>query len=186
MVRCADCGFLATIELKTRRLGETEERNRKTGTGWGDGATFDRMPVCVAKEISFKDQLPNANDAEIAAVLAMERECKSFTPWKQGFTPKEHREMIENQELRAWQERQEEQRKATQCWQEEQREKDLRRQEDQRREDQRLQEERRRSDRRWQVSMIALAAVLGLFFSFVQGKLNPPRSDPPRPSAAEK
>jgi hypothetical protein len=32
-----------------------------------------------------------------------DRPCKSFTKWQQGFTPKEHRDMLDRQEFRDWQ-----------------------------------------------------------------------------------
>ena len=43
----------------------------------------------------------------IKQVIQKERECgESFTEWQLGFTPKEHREMMDRQEWRDWQERQ--------------------------------------------------------------------------------
>ena len=40
-------------------------------------------------------------------VIHEERECgESFTEWQLGFTPKEHREMLDRKEWRDWQERQ--------------------------------------------------------------------------------
>jgi hypothetical protein len=37
-------------------------------------------------------------------VIRHERECKKFTPWQQGFSPKEHAEMLHEQQMRQWQE----------------------------------------------------------------------------------
>lgn len=40
-------------------------------------------------------------------VIQKERECgESFTEWQLGFTPKEHREMLDRQEFLKWQARQ--------------------------------------------------------------------------------
>jgi len=36
-------------------------------------------------------------------VFSKERPCESFTRWQQGFTPKEHREMIDHQAMVKWQ-----------------------------------------------------------------------------------
>ena len=35
--------------------------------------------------------------------MNQERECTFFTKWQQGFTPKEHREMIDRQAMLKWQ-----------------------------------------------------------------------------------
>jgi hypothetical protein len=39
------------------------------------------------------------SEADIVAVLSEDRECPSWNYWQQGFTPKEHREMIDRQRL---------------------------------------------------------------------------------------
>ena len=71
-------------------------------------------------------------------VSARERDCASFTPWRQGFTPKEHLEMLDRVER--------------QRWQEEQREKDLR-----------WREQQRKEDKRWRViELIVLAGIATL------------------------
>jgi hypothetical protein len=36
-------------------------------------------------------------------VAAEERKCAEFCEWRQGFSPKEHREMVDREELRRWQ-----------------------------------------------------------------------------------
>ena len=33
-------------------------------------------------------------------MLQSERKCQSFTPWQLGFSPKEHREMMDRKEIR--------------------------------------------------------------------------------------
>ena len=54
-------------------------------------------------------------------VTARERDCVVFTPWRQGFAPKEHLEMLDREERRRWQE---EQRAADLRWREQQRRED--------------------------------------------------------------
>src|SRR4029434_9695060 len=62
----------------------------------------------------WKDSLPE----NIAfRVIAMHRDCDEFTPWMQGFTPKEHVEMQQEQARLHWQKRREE---ADRRWREEQ------------------------------------------------------------------
>ena len=34
---------------------------------------------------------------EALAVIGAERECSAFTPWRQGFAPKEHQEQIDRE-----------------------------------------------------------------------------------------
>jgi hypothetical protein len=92
-------------------------------------------------------------------VLQKERNCGSFTPWIQGFTPKEHKEMLDAKEMREWQA--------------EQREKDRAWQEEQRKFDREWQESQKKADRRWHAKMVVLAAVLGAIVSvagYILGK----------------
>ena len=41
----------------------------------------------------------------IKVVLNVEKECKHFTEWHRGFTPKEHQEMIDRKWILEYQER---------------------------------------------------------------------------------
>ena len=73
------------------------------------------MPICFALEYNLfadatavfgKDALPfdtTFDSALVLEVITKERLCSAFTPWQQGFTPKEHREMLDRQELLRWQ-----------------------------------------------------------------------------------
>jgi hypothetical protein len=42
---------------------------------------------------------PNVIGSHLHNVISQERDCKGFVEWQQGFTPKEHREMLD----RKWQ-----------------------------------------------------------------------------------
>ena len=118
MVRCADCGFLAYRNLETRTLAEAEEAFRASGNvpqperslqylGTGAppisiGGGFGRDPICFARATILLTEVRDAeqNDAPWPAVLRVitrERECTEFTQWNQGFTPKEHQEMLDRQ-----------------------------------------------------------------------------------------
>jgi hypothetical protein len=91
----------------------------------------------------WKDSLPE----NIAfRVIAMHRDCDEFTPWMQGFTPKEHVEMQQEQARLHWQERREE---ADRRWREEQADQAHRwRQDDQ------------RSEARWRWFELLVMAVI--------------------------
>lgn len=76
-------------------------------------------------------------------VVQQERDCESFTPWQQGFTPKEHREMLDQQVLREWQAKRED---ADRQWRREREAEDKR---------------FRTKELRWMVGAIVVAALLG-------------------------
>lgn len=107
--RCIDCGYLAVRDKESRQLEEAE-RN-ETGNiafpdvrRWGGGmAPKNDLPICFARNCNLQSEygakLPekDAWEAKIRQVLIERRLCSDFTPWIQGFTPKEHREMIDRQ-----------------------------------------------------------------------------------------
>src|SRR6266404_7521708 len=101
MPRCANCGFLATRDKETRVLEETEKRTRDTGRVPSDDR-HEEIPVCFAQVISIQEEARGKSD-QILPVLQKERECNNFAPWIQGFTPKEHKEMLDAKEMREWQ-----------------------------------------------------------------------------------
>lgn len=120
MVKCADCGFLALRVFSTARLEEADYWYRTTGIAWrphDDDSFFP--PICFAREINFVEAIQEsvarregadlretlergmfAKAEDTQPVVQQERECDSFTPWKQGFSPKEHREMLDRQWMR--------------------------------------------------------------------------------------
>ena len=106
MVRCQDCGFLAPRNRQTRELVEVEgdvrhERNslRNIRTdhvipGTGNLPTiYEIVPVCFMQIANFAEEMVGVQEA--AAAISKERDCQAFTPWRQGSTPKEHREMLD-------------------------------------------------------------------------------------------
>jgi len=119
-VKCGECGFIAVRVLKTRELIETEDRIRCDGKISG---VYEYLPICFTNGIDVKEEIEilrkSANDEptqdaiggfispnwakHIEVLLNMERECSSFTKWWQGFTPKEHKEMIDREAMLEWQ-----------------------------------------------------------------------------------
>ena len=113
MVNCAGCGFLALRNRDTRGLDEAEQNFRDTGrvpltTNLLN--YFEVRPICFAKAFDLREEIQTAgsgaivdSDAGIKAILEVvqgERSCTSFVHWKQGFTPKEHQESLDRQELK--------------------------------------------------------------------------------------
>lgn len=122
MVKCSDCGYLASRNVQSRLLEETEQEIRKEGSSVeaiNTGKPMDKYepPICFMRSTEYKsfpltvfDEYKDAIRSEIQR----ERDCNLFTLWQQGFTPKEHREMID----REWmQKREDERRKDERAWQ---------------------------------------------------------------------
>jgi len=122
--KCADCGFLAIRNKETRNLEEVEYESRQNGkihTG-----IYHYLPTCFEMVVNFPDeidklkQLPRYQeqknsmgeiiwpqyDVMISETINAERECQFFAHWQQGFTPKEHRDMLD----REWQQKHQEER----------------------------------------------------------------------------
>ena len=141
MAKCSDCGYLAVRNVDSRDLEEAEESFRRKGTGplaeiySGKGhLRHEKQPLCFAMVHSFRDDFEKAikegkpeND-RVRQIIQKERPCDEFTEWKQGCTPKEHREMLDRQwmldyrkkreqEDREWRAKEEKERRK---WQQEQ------------------------------------------------------------------
>ena len=111
MVKCAECGFLASRGIQSRRLDETEQEIRSEGIvvpiiNLGKPFNVYEPPICFMcsadyKAVPFTMRInPSTKDPEAQAVrteIQRERTCELFTLWKLGSTPKEHREMLDRQ-----------------------------------------------------------------------------------------
>lgn len=111
MVRCADCGFVALRKFPEQTLDEAPQEYRDTGNvphqPQGGYVTYD-IAVCFMRAANLKQEL----DAETGyqsghelhrRVINKQRECSQFTDWVQGFSPREHQEMIRQEKLLEWQ-----------------------------------------------------------------------------------
>lgn len=126
MVKCADCGFLAQHIFRgpiPQGFIDIEEQPRKTGVlphapfGFHAIGELDRtpekldgdnFPTCfvrsfdlgqeVNERIGHGDVLNAVKD-----IIQKERICDHFIKWERGFTPKEHREMMDRARLLKWQ-----------------------------------------------------------------------------------
>ena len=82
----------------------------------------ETWPVCFARICNFWDLCTEASTEDksttsedfllsenaLLTVINTERQCESFTKWQQGFTPKEHQEMIDREARLKWQAEREE------------------------------------------------------------------------------
>jgi hypothetical protein len=132
-VKCGDCGFIAARVWKTREFVEIEEEKRCSGEIGSEFGGCEPTPVCFINSFDIKEEveilrkvahdepsqdsmgghIPPHWEIHVKAVLNTERKCESFRKYQQGFTPKEHREMLDRQEWRNWQEKQ---RKSDRCF----------------------------------------------------------------------
>jgi len=121
--KCADCGLLAARNSQTRELEEVQEDYRNTGKAPKWSVEVPRRtpeffaawvgkeglgtPVCFMRvydlSVEFKPNEMGAAEEKCLQILGKERECSSFIEWKQGFTPKEHREMMDREGMLKWQ-----------------------------------------------------------------------------------
>ena len=97
--------------------------------------------ICFVRVIQFPIQPRNE---ELLDLLQRERECAEFTPWYQGFTPKEHEEMLDRQRLREWQAKRED-------------------------EDRRWREDQRKEERRWRfIELLVFGGLVTIVYVVAQ------------------
>ncbi len=125
MPKCAACGFITLRNRLTGDLDEMDADFRKTGNPphreipivGGAGSKFAlvdttpcrHVPMCFALSVTLADEWPGTKElleqykdwppSTMLEVITKERPgCEGkFTKWQQGFTPKEHREMLDRQ-----------------------------------------------------------------------------------------
>lgn len=109
MVKCAECGYLAV----RHSLAEVNEDGRKVEIPlWGRDAL-----ICFSQALDFRravdEKSPGYPPSLVLNVLQTERNCPYFTKWQMGFSPKEHRDMIDRQ----WRlEQEDKRRKSDRMW----------------------------------------------------------------------
>lgn len=106
MVKCADCGFLASRLRQTRDLVETEIRLRESWNQFiamGSSNLYALRPVCFVRAADFEVEMGGPPIPPAPDAINRERDCDKFTPWMQGFSPKEHKEMLSDAEMKKWQ-----------------------------------------------------------------------------------
>ena len=107
MVKCSECGFLA---LRMRgdpsyapSLSEALEEHRDAGH-ITQRNTYHPKPVCFMRMPWFREELGKIpiTVEDFRPVIHADQSCNQFTEWRQGFSPKEHREMIDRRWERKW------------------------------------------------------------------------------------
>ncbi len=160
MAECATCGFLAVLDPKAGALDGCGSDYRENGELEYRDTAFQhhRWPICFVSAFPLRKEVRDAMDRDgvysgdassvhVVEVLKRNRdECPGFTPWRQGFTPKEHQEMLDRQWRLEFQAQREE---ADRQWRDQQRKADLEWREEQRRRDLEWRERESRETRKW-------------------------------------
>ena len=126
MVKCADCGFLSVVARSDGSYIGANRLYRLEGFQGGQVGKVYCEPHCsiyaqdihlepLAAEGAYVEltelgrlaELRNAKgedvtDKAVLANISKPRVCTGFFPWHPGFTPKEHREMLDRQGERKW------------------------------------------------------------------------------------
>lgn len=121
MVKCSECGFLAVRDIDTRELEEVDGTFREWGRpplkrigGRNQYKGQYDIPLCFVQSYNLYDEVktaggkPELDYVIVKSIIDQDRQCNSFIKWQQGFTPKEHREMIDREAMRKWQAEREE------------------------------------------------------------------------------
>jgi len=104
MVRCADCGFLCVRRHSDRQLCEVEADIRKT---WhipieDKRRIYRDLPLCFVRKADLQAGGDADKPATVLRIIQAERECDGFTPWHQGYSPREHKDMLDAKAMQAW------------------------------------------------------------------------------------
>lgn len=168
MVKCSECGFIASRVGVTREFLEIDDRKRESGGVGSWYGPIEPIPVCFVNRFNIGEEVkvlrkgaddevrPDAYgqiaedwEGDVKQVLNRERVCEDFINWQQGFSPKEHREMVERKRMQEWEMRREE---ADRKW--------------------RMEEEKRRSRDEWKryvflAIMTIVAGVVGVVVGYM-------------------
>jgi hypothetical protein len=148
MARCAECGYLAARNPHGD-LVEVSETWRRTGLSpWN--------LLCLVRAVDWNGISKEA----IAAEVCKERICEPSIEWKQGYSPREHRDMFLEKEMLQFQEKQRESDRAFQLQSKES--------------DRLFQLQQKRIDRFWNVGQAVLVVLLSAAISWVVSTLNKP------------
>lgn len=106
MAKCADCGFLALRYIDgERRIAEASAIVREVGNV---EPCFTANVECYARQFNLKkEEGGGGGPVRTLKIVNRERDCPKFTPWLQGYSPKEHREMLDQAKIAEWQAKQE-------------------------------------------------------------------------------
>jgi hypothetical protein len=91
---------LALLNATTRELIEADTRYRETGNV-PRTVQIEGLPVCFRRAIRFSDDVASHDVDEVLNAVQQKRDCNQYKAWEQGFSPRDHVEMIREDERRA-------------------------------------------------------------------------------------
>jgi hypothetical protein len=113
VVKCVECGFLALKQFAGSEIVEADSEFREDGANLHLRSTVNEsFPICFmrsfdldseCREIQASSSKRNEPDI-VKEVIQKERHCDTFIPWHMGFSPKEHREILDIQMEKEWRE----------------------------------------------------------------------------------
>jgi hypothetical protein len=112
-VKCADCRFLAVRKCETREIVDAEDLLRQKGelpiVPGRNYYPYEDNPICFVRAFDLRDEIGVSPNVRLRLdVVQRERDCGKFTDWQQGFSPKEHLEMLIEEATRRREERRDE------------------------------------------------------------------------------
>lgn len=103
-VKCADCGFFGVRSTSGQLVDVPYEWRVEEGdTRTGKDTPFMLTPICTVNAFPLHEEIQGDRSAtSIWTVARRDRVCTRQTELVVGFTPKEHREMIDRKWERKW------------------------------------------------------------------------------------
>lgn len=97
--QCKKCGLLSLRNSENRQLVEVEHGFRQTGDSpENDGFKYQMGFVCFGMECDLQNEFEGPGNSSCREVrlgtLTAKRDCEKFTAWQQGYSPKEHMDML--------------------------------------------------------------------------------------------
>ena len=109
MHKCADCGFLALRFYYYSELHEATKDYREEGVDTDGSGSLSRPPLCLMRAFDLESEVRALVPKEtgigtnhIVEVVSKPRKCKQWRQWSMGFTPKDHREMVDREHQKWW------------------------------------------------------------------------------------
>lgn len=108
MAKCSECGYLAIWDSTNTTFYEAEKYFRENGRRQNRVFSLNNcMPACFIQKDNLEKEwyqdlsLSTISEPKdrIVAICEKSRNCDGYTPWLQGFHPKEHKQMLLNDEM---------------------------------------------------------------------------------------
>jgi hypothetical protein len=97
MAQCSKCGFLAVWMLKEYKFREASKYFRDNGKPENVTEVYSEyQPQCFVQKFDLAKEAKDGQEYRtvVKGVIKKDRTCNVTTPWIQGFSPKEHKEML--------------------------------------------------------------------------------------------